>query len=91
MWIFKNSTKLSSSGHLGVHRAISIQTFDFSALYTSIPHDLLKPCMNNIINNAFKHKNGATRYTHITVGSDPLNGDNKYIANDICKMTDFFW
>ena len=52
--------------------------------------------MNNVINNAFKHKNGATRYTHIKVGrnksyftSDPLNGDNKYTANDICKMTEF--
>ena len=52
--------------------------------------------MNNIINNTFKHKNGATRYTHIKVGrnksyftSDPLNGDNKYTANDICKMIEF--
>ena len=52
--------------------------------------------MNNIINNAFKHKNGATRYTHIKVGrnksyftSDPPNGDNKYTANDICKMIEF--
>ena len=52
--------------------------------------------MNNIINNAFKHKNGATRYTHIKVGrnknyftNDPLNGDNKYAASDICKMTEF--
>ena len=52
--------------------------------------------MNNIINNAFKHKNGAARYTHIKVGrnksyftSDPLNGDNKYTANDICKMIEF--
>ena len=52
--------------------------------------------MNNIINNAFKHKNGATRYTHNKVGrnksyftNDPLNGDNKYTANDICKMTEF--
>ena len=57
MWILKNSTNLLSSlGHLGVHRATSIQTFDFSTLYTSIPHDLLKSRMNNIINNAFKHK-----------------------------------
>ena len=53
--------------------------------------------MNSIINNAFKYKNGATRYTHIKVGrnksyftSDPLNGDNKYTANDICKMIEFF-
>ena len=97
MWILKNSTNLLSSlSHLGVHRAISIQTFDFATLYTSIPHDLLKSRMNSIINNAFKYKNGATRYTHIKVGrnrsyftSDPLNGDNKYTANDICKMIEF--
>ena len=52
--------------------------------------------MNNIINNAFKRKNGATRYTHIKVGrnksyftSNPLNGDSKYTASDICKMIEF--
>ena len=97
MWIFKNSTNLLSSlAHLGIHRATSIQTFDFSTLYTSIPHDLLKSRMNSIINNAFKHKNGATRYTHIKVcrnksyfASDPLNGDNKYTTDDICKMIEF--
>ena len=100
MWILKNSTNLLSSlSHLGVHRATSIQTFDFSTLYTpcntSIPHDLLKSRMNRIINNAFKYKNGATRYTHIKVGrnksyftSDPLNGDNKYTAN---KYTANWW
>ena len=61
MWILKNSTNLLSSlSHLEVHRATSIQTFDFSTLYTSIPHDLLKSRMNSIINNAFKYKNGAT-------------------------------
>ena len=59
MWILKNCTNLLSSlGQLGVHRATSIQTLDFSTLYASIPHDLLKSCMNSIINNAFKHKNG---------------------------------
>ena len=86
MWILKNSTNLLLSlSHLGVHRATSIQTFDFSTLYTSVPHDLLKSRMNSIINNAFKYKNGATRYTHVKVGrnksyftSDPLNGDKKH-------------
>ena len=71
-WILKNSTNLLSSlSHLGVHRATSIQTFDFSTLCTSIPHDLLKSRMNSIII------------------SDPLNGDKKYTANDICKMIGF--
>ena len=52
-WILPNSTNLLSSlGHLGVRKATFIQTFDFSTLYPSIPHDLLKPRMNNIINNS---------------------------------------
>ena len=52
--------------------------------------------MNSIINNAFEYKNRAARYTHIKVGrnksyltNDPLSGDNKYTANDICKMIEF--
>ena len=97
MWILKNSTDLLSSlAYLGVRKATSIETFHFSTLHTFIPHDLLKSRMNVIINNAFKHKNGATRYTHIKVGinksyfiNDPLNGDNKYTASDICKMIEF--
>ena len=54
--------------------------------------------MNNIIKDAFKHKNGATWYIHIKVGrnksyftNDPLNGDNKYTASGICKMIEFWW
>ena len=52
--------------------------------------------MNSIINNAFKHKNGATQFTHIKVcrnksyfTSDPLNGNKKYTADDICKIIEF--
>ena len=61
MWILKNSTNLLSSlSHFGVHRATSIETFDFSTLYASILYDLLKSRMNSIIDNAFKYKNGAT-------------------------------
>ena len=94
MWILKNSTNLLSSlAHLGFCKATSIH---FSVLYTPIPHDLLKSRKKNIRNNAFKHKNGDARYTHIKVGknksyfiNDPLNGDNKYTANGICKITEF--
>ena len=91
-----NLLRAESLSHLGVRKATSIQTFDFSTLHTFIPYDLLKSRMNKIINDAFKNKNGATRYTHIKIGrnksyfaNDPLNGDNKYTANDICKMIEF--
>ena len=49
--------------------------------------------MNNL---PFLHRKYSPflRYTHIKVAeshftNDPLNGDNKYTANDICKMIDF--
>ena len=58
MWILKNSKQLlenlqSQSSHIN-----SIRTFDFSTLYTTIPHDKLKSRLCNIIRQAFRFKNG---------------------------------
>ena len=41
--------------------------------------------MINIINNALKHKNGATRYTHIKVGRNKSN----FTSDPFCKMIKF--
>ena len=56
MWILKNSTGLLSSlDQLDVRTAAtSVQTFDFSTLYTSIPHNLLKSRISNLVHNAFR-------------------------------------
>ena len=65
MWILKNSTSvLSSLDQLDVRKATSVQTSDFSTLYTSIPHDLLKSRISNLVHNAFRKKDGSVRYTH---------------------------
>ena len=43
MWILTNSASLLSSlGQLDVHTATSVQTFDFSNLYTSIPQESIE-------------------------------------------------
>ena len=98
MWILKNSRSLLSSlDQLDVHTATSVQTFDFSALYTSIPHDLLKVRVSNPVHNAFRKKHGSVRYTHIKVTKEKgyfthgINGggDGMYIADNICKMIEF--
>ena len=98
MWILKNSTKLLSSlDQLDVQTATSVQTFDFSTLYTSIPHDLLKSRISNLVHNAFRRKDGSVRYTHIKVTRakgyfihDTYGGgDNMYTADNICKMIEF--
>ena len=59
MWIVKNSTSLLSSlDQLDVRTATSVQTYDFSTLYTSIPHNLLKSRITALIHNSFKRRNG---------------------------------
>ena len=98
MWILKNSTSLLSSlDQVDTRTATSVQIFDFSTLYTSFPHDLLKSGISNLVHNACRKKDVSVRYTHIkdtrakgcfthdTNGGD----DNMYTADKICKMIEF--
>ena len=98
MWILKNSKSLLSSlDQLHVGTVRSVQPFDFSTLYTSIPHDLLKSRISNLLHNAFRKKDGSVRYTHVNVTraqgyfTHDINGggDNMYTADNICKMIEF--
>ena len=98
MWILKNSTSLLSSlDQLDVHRATSVETFDFSTLYTSIPHDLLKSRISNLVYNAFRKKDGSVRDTHVKVTREKWyithdingGGDGMYTSDNICKMIEF--
>ena len=63
MWILKNSKELLE--HLkspNFNNITSIKSFDFSTLYTTIPHDKLKSRLASIIRNTFMFKNGNRRY-----------------------------
>ena len=85
---------LSSFDQLDVRTATSVQTFDFSTVYISILHDLLKSRISNLVHNAFRKKDGIVRYKHIKVTraqgyfTHDINGsgDNMYTADNICKM-----
>ena len=85
---------MSSLDQLDVRTAKSVQTFDFSTLYTSIPHDLLKSRISNLVHNAFRKKDGSVRYAHIKLTrakgyfTRDINGggDNMFTADSICEM-----
>ena len=72
-------------------------TFDFSIIYTSIPHNLLKSSISNLVHSAFRKKDGSVRYTHIKVTRSKgyfthgVNGggDNRHTAENICQMIEF--
>ena len=65
----------------------SIHTFDFSTLYTTIPHNKLKDRLSSLIKKAFFHKNGSRRYEYIAIkrnlGYFTNNSDAKLKYSDV--------
>ena len=97
MWILKNSKELLD--HLkfpNFNLITNINSFDFSTLYTTIPHQKLKSRLATIIRNSFLHKNGNRRYKYLVLGregpyfvKEHSDSKNKYTDEDIVKMLEF--
>jgi hypothetical protein len=68
MWILKNSKELLANLKAqNLFQINSIKTYDFSTLYTTIPHDKLKSRLVDIIDNCFSNKNGERKYSHLVI------------------------
>ena len=97
MWILKNSKELLD--HLksqNFNLITNIKSFDFSTLYTTIPHQKLKSRLATIIRNSFIHKNGNRRYKYLVLGregpyfvSEHSDSKSKYTEEDIIRMLEF--
>ena len=98
MWILKNSSELLQQKMNSFHypKITSVQTVEFSTLYTSIPHQKLKDRMHMLVNQIFLYKNGSRRYKHLVVNGDrtfftneETSAGKKYDETLICQMIDF--
>ena len=70
MWILKNSKELLENLKAQyIHSVNSIKSFEFSSLYTTIPHDKLKSNLKEIINQCFFHKNGNRRFSMLSLAT----------------------
>ena len=97
MWILKNSKELLE--HLqspNFNHTTSIKSFDFSTLYTTIPHQKLKSRLATIIRNSFTHKNGNRRYKCLVLGhegpyfvKERSDSKKQYTEDDIVNMLEF--
>ena len=97
IWILKNSKELLD--HLqspNFNHITSIKSFDFSTLYTTIPHPKLKSRLATIIWNFFIHKIGNRRYEFLVFGregpyfvKEHSDSKNKYTEDDIIHMLEF--
>ena len=97
MWILKNSKELLENLKAqSLHSVNSIKSFDFSTLYTTIPHDKLKSKLKAIINQCFFHKNGNRRFQYVAIGykdtyfiRDHSDAPQKYSDADVIKMLEY--
>ena len=97
MWILKNSKELLEHPKSPTFNQVtSIKSFDFSTLYTTIPHKKLKNRLASIIRNAFILKNGNRKYKYLVLGNEETylvkehsDSKHKYSADDIIKILEF--
>ena len=97
MWILKNSKELLeylSSAQF--NNCNSVKTFDFSTLYTTIPHDKLKSVLRDLIHKSFCTKKGDKRYSFLVLGRDRsyfvkhhTDSHKKYTEKDVVAMLEF--
>ena len=68
-WSIKHSGEVRSKLPRSF-RATSLSTYDFSTLYTTLPHNLIKEKLVDLIERAFKkfYKNEGTLYLLVTIG-----------------------
>ena len=56
VWPIKNATEILNKLKAKGFQASTISTYDFSTLNTTLPHDLIKNQLVNLIENTFRHE-----------------------------------
>ena len=92
-WCIKNSgevlNKLKSRGF----RASSLSTYDFSTLYTTLPHHLIKEKLINLIERTFKREGSpyiACNERQASFTSEDTKRDKLWSCKNICEALIYF-
>jgi hypothetical protein len=93
-WILKNSEELLENLKSRIFSQIhSIRTYDFTTLYTTIPHDKLTARFFSIIESCFFKNNGKRKYSYLVFNDSCTyfvihysNSTHKYSEIDIKEM-----
>ena len=97
MWILKNSKDLLEYIQSMSLSCNSINTFNFSTLYTTIPHSKLEDRLRELFQLCFIKKNGQRRYKYLVLGRDGYyfvkkthsDSTKKFSETDIINMLEF--
>jgi hypothetical protein len=96
MWILKNSKDLLHNLDNISTKFTNIKSYDFTSLYTTIPHPQLKERLKKIITECFFYKNGNRRYKYLVFNRSNIyfvknhtKSNDKYTEDDIIQLLDF--
>ena len=56
MFVYKNSTEILNKLKTKGYQASTISTYDFSTLYTTLPHNLIRNQLVDLIENTFRRE-----------------------------------
>ena len=88
MWILKNSKDLLEYiQSMSLSSCNSIKTFDFSTLYTTIPHSMLKDTLMEVVQLWFIKKNGQRRYKYLVLG----RGTSYFVSKPLWFYQKVLW
>ena len=70
-WSIKNSGEVINKLKLRRFHATSLSTYNFSTLYTTLPHNLIKEKLNDLIEYSFEREGlpNVTKYVSAKLGS----------------------
>ena len=95
MWNMKNSKDLLDNLKSGSFSQVSsIKTFDFSTVYTTLPHDKLKTRLKETLHKAFCHRNYGSQCVVLGYNSTYFSnifqkGKTCYSEEQVISMLEF--
>jgi hypothetical protein len=95
MLILKNSKDLLDNlKSRSFSKISSINTFDFSTLYTTLPHDKLKTSLKETVHKVFSHRNDGSTFVVLGYNSTYFSnniqkGKTCYSEEQVISMLDF--
>ena len=95
MWILKNSKDLLDNlRSRSFSQVSSIKTFDFSTLFTTLPHEKLKTRLKETIHKAFSHRNYGSKcvvlgYNSTYFSNKIQKGKTCYSEEQVISMLEF--
>ena len=91
-WSIKNSTEILDKLQKKRYLASTISTYDFSTLYTTLPHTLIKYKLSKLIEKTFAREKSnylACNTSHASFTNEPLKHHTNWTCLDVCESLEF--